>query len=64
MNDITIIPLATPDRYMVFHKGFRQIPSETMQRVITQKIGFKWASVVNLITGGTESVYLVERQYE
>ena len=63
MNDITIIPLASPDKYMVFHKAFRQISYETMQRVITQKIGFKSAIVANLITGGPEWVYLVERQY-
>ena len=63
MNDITIIPM-TADRYLVFHKAFRQISYETMQRVITQKIGIKWANVKNLITGGDEWVYLVERQYE
>lgn len=63
MNDITVIQM-TDDKYMVFHRFFKLIPYLTMQRVITQKIGFKSANVVNLITGGPEWVYLVERQYE
>lgn len=64
MDEIRIIPLATPDKYLVMRKDCRQIPYERMQRIITQEIGFKWASVVNLITGGAGWVYLVERQYE
>ncbi len=63
MNDITAIQM-NPNKYMVYHRLFKQIPYETMQRVITQEIGFKWATVINLITSGTEWVYLVERQYE
>lgn len=64
MNDITIIPLASPDKYMVFDKNFRQIPYERMQRIIKQDLGFKWATTKNLITGGPEWVYLVECEYE
>lgn len=64
MNELTIIPLASPDKYLVLRKDCRQIPSERMQQIIKQEIGFVWANVKNLITGGPEWVYLVERQYE
>ena len=64
MNELIIIPLASPDKYLVLRKDCRQIPSERMQRIIKQELGFKWAAVKNLITGGPEWVYLVERQYE
>ena len=63
MNDITIVQI-NPDKYMVYHRLFKQISYEPMQRIITQKIGFKWANVKNIIPGGDEWVYLVERQYE
>lgn len=65
MNDITIVPLASSDRYMVYHRLFKQISYFTMQQVIKQKIGFEHGAIVsNLITGGPEWVYLIERQYE
>lgn len=65
MNEIRIIPLATPDKYLVMRKDCRQIPSERMQRIITQGIGFKYGAIVsNLTTGGDGWVYLVERAYE
>ena len=63
MTDINAIQM-NPNKYMIFHKAFKQIPHDTMQRVITQKIGFKWATVMNIIPGGDEWVYLIERQYE
>lgn len=64
MNELTIIPLASPGKYLVLRKDCRQIPYERMYRLIKYELGFKWATVQNLITGGPEWVYLVERQYE